>query len=153
MIASRVWLRWTCVSRIIGITVLPAGFTRMAPAGTLTLAAGPACTIRAPFTTKVAFSMGARPSPTMSLAPSNAVTWARTGTEKLASTPKAMVAATVSADIRRIGSPIMELDQAIVAFLIGQGKGLRATAPPGPQSIVSLWTVWFVIFHAEGAFG
>ncbi len=47
----------------------------------------------------------------------------------------------------------MELDQAIVAFLIGKGKGLRAAAPLGPQSIVSLPTVWFVIFHAEGAFG
>src|SRR5205823_5318762 len=31
---SRVWLRWVCVSMIAGITVLPARFTRLAPAGT-----------------------------------------------------------------------------------------------------------------------
>ncbi len=46
----------------------------MAPAGTRTSAALPACTIRAPSTTSVAFSIAALPSPTMSRAPSNAVT-------------------------------------------------------------------------------
>ena len=43
MSASRVGLRWTCVSISIGITVLPARLTRVAPAGTRTSAARPAC--------------------------------------------------------------------------------------------------------------
>ncbi len=58
---------------IIGITVLPARFTRVAPAGTRTSAAAPAWAIFAPSTTNVAFSI-TRPSPTISRAPSYAVT-------------------------------------------------------------------------------
>jgi len=52
---------------IAGIAVLPARFTRVAPAGTLTPA--PACTIRAPSTTSVALS-ATRPSPTIRRTPS-----------------------------------------------------------------------------------
>ena len=74
MSISRVWLRWVCVSMIAGITVLPARFTRVAPAGTRTSAALPTCTKRAPLTTNEAFSIGARPSPTMTRAPSKTVT-------------------------------------------------------------------------------
>src|SRR5438034_7152412 len=70
----RVWLRWVCVSMIAGITVLPARFTRVAPAGTRTSAALPTCTKRAPFTTNDAFSIGVRPSPTMTRAPSKTAT-------------------------------------------------------------------------------
>ncbi len=52
---------------IIGITVLPARFTRVAPAGTLTLA--PAATMRDPSTTIVPL-LTTVPSPTISRAPS-----------------------------------------------------------------------------------
>src|SRR4029453_11767251 len=57
-----------------GITVLPARFTRVAPAGTRTSLARPTAVKRLPVTTKVAFSIGARPSPTMTRAPSKTVT-------------------------------------------------------------------------------
>ena len=62
---------------IVGITVLPARLTRVAPAGTCTPA--PACTILAPSTTSVAVLDRALPSPTISRAPSYAVTCARAG--------------------------------------------------------------------------
>ena len=68
---SRVGLRWTWVSMIAGITVLPARSTRVAPAGAVTLA--PACTILPPSTISVPFST-TLPSPTISRAPSYAVT-------------------------------------------------------------------------------
>ena len=58
---------------IAGITVLPARLTRVAPAGTFTLAAVPTCTKRPPVTTKEAFSIGARVSPTITRAPSKTV--------------------------------------------------------------------------------
>ena len=45
---SRVVLVCTCVSTIVGITVLPVRLTRVAPAGALTLAAGPTCVMRSP---------------------------------------------------------------------------------------------------------
>ena len=57
-----------------GITVLPARFTRVAPAGTRTSAARPICTKRAPLTTNDAFSIGVRALPMMILAPSKTVT-------------------------------------------------------------------------------
>ena len=67
------------MSTSIGITVLPARLTRAAPAGTRTSAAAPAWAIFAPSTTTVAFSI-TRPSPTISRAPSYAVTlWADAG--------------------------------------------------------------------------
>ena len=69
MAVSRLPLRCTWVSIIIGITVLPARLTRLALAGTLTSLALPACTIRAPSTTMVPFSI-VLPLPTMSRAPS-----------------------------------------------------------------------------------
>ena len=47
----------TCVSTIAGITVLPARLTRVAPAGALTLDAGPTCVMRSPVTTTLAFSI------------------------------------------------------------------------------------------------
>src|SRR5262245_4729765 len=58
----------------VGITVLPARFTRVAPAGTRTSPVRPTAVKRLPVTTKVAFSIGARPSPTMTRAPSKTVT-------------------------------------------------------------------------------
>src|SRR3954466_7062037 len=76
---SRVGLRWTWVSMIVGITVLPARFTRKAPAGTDTPC--PAWTILLPSMTSVAFSM-TLPLPTMSRTFSNAVTSARAGPAK-----------------------------------------------------------------------
>ena len=47
------------MSTIVGITVLPARLTRVAPAGTRTSAVRPTAVMRAPVTRKVAFSMGA----------------------------------------------------------------------------------------------
>src|SRR5262245_4936327 len=58
---------------IAGITVLPARLTRVAPAGARTSAALPTCAKRAPFTTNDALSTGARPSPTITRAPSKMV--------------------------------------------------------------------------------
>ncbi len=58
---------------MVGITVLPARLTRVAPAGTVTLPLGPTWAIRPPVTTMVALSIGALPSPTMTRAPSKAV--------------------------------------------------------------------------------
>src|SRR5690242_7317626 len=54
------------------MTVLPARFTRFAPAGAFTSAARPTCEILPAFTTMVALSM-TRPSPTMTRAPSKTV--------------------------------------------------------------------------------
>ena len=61
------------MSRIVGITVLPARLTRVAPAGTVTLPAGPTAAMRPAVTTIVAFSIGALPSPTITRAASKAV--------------------------------------------------------------------------------
>src|SRR5258706_13976936 len=97
--ASRVVLRWTCVSTIIGITVLPLRSTRLAPEGTRASAAAPACASLAPSTTSVAFST-TRPSPTMRRAPSYAVTWANAG---IADPTRRTAAA--NAAIRRMGTP------------------------------------------------
>ena len=44
---------------IVGMTVLPARLTRVAPAGAFTSAARPTCVIRPPSTTIAAFSIGA----------------------------------------------------------------------------------------------
>ena len=66
---------------IAGITVLPARLTRVAPAGTATPC--PAWTILLPSMTSVPFST-TLPLPTMSRAPSNAVTSARAGPVKQA---------------------------------------------------------------------
>src|SRR5262249_32046584 len=59
---------------IIGITVLPARLIRFAPAGAFTAPARLTCVKRFPLTMNVAFSIGARPSPMMTRAPSNTVT-------------------------------------------------------------------------------
>src|SRR3954470_20374645 len=95
---SRVGLRWTWVSMIVGITVLPARLTRKAPAGTAT--PWPACTILLPSMTSVAFST-TFPLPTISRTPSNAVTSASAGLAKAAT-----IAASAIAFSRRIGTPI-----------------------------------------------
>src|ERR1044071_2670108 len=58
----------------VGITVLPARFTRVAFAGTRTSAARPTAVIRFPVTTMVAFSIGARPVPSITPAPSKTLT-------------------------------------------------------------------------------
>src|SRR4051812_3240136 len=107
MIASRVGLKCTWVSISIGITVLPARLTRVAPDGTFTSAARPAATIRAPSTRSVAFSIGAAPSPTMRRAPSNAVTvWARAGEAKTATRGRrGHVVGKAATVTRRIGAP------------------------------------------------
>src|SRR5258705_228227 len=57
-----------------GITCLPASETRSAPAGTVTLAAGPAETMRPPRTRIVALSTGARSVPSIRRAPVQAFT-------------------------------------------------------------------------------
>src|SRR5215470_17938804 len=100
----------------IGITVLPVTLTRVAPSGTRMPAAAPACTMRAPSTISVAFSIGALPSPTMSRAPSNAVTppagaCARAGTAAAATTPRARVVVSANAFSRRIGASRWNLDE------------------------------------------
>src|SRR5262245_3222913 len=59
---------------IAGITVLPARLTRIAPAGGRTSAARPTWTNFEPLTTNDAFSIGARPSPTITRAFSKTVT-------------------------------------------------------------------------------
>ena len=51
---------WPCALTSPGMTVLPASATRSAPAGTVTLAAGPTETMRPSRTTMVALSIGAR---------------------------------------------------------------------------------------------
>src|SRR4029453_9352649 len=125
---SRVGLRWTWVSISIGITVLPARLTRVAPSGTRTLAAGPACTIRAPSTTKVAVSIGALPSPTIMRAPSNAVTpaCARAGEAEPARKPRTTVAAKAAIITRRIGASLhSEIGRPYSSLSRGQGRGGR----------------------------
>src|ERR1700716_849614 len=94
---------------IIGITVLPARFTRVAPAGAWTSAARPACTILLPSTTSVPFSIGALSLPTISRAPSNTVTCALAGTANPATTPSATVEAREPRFIRRVGSSHREV--------------------------------------------
>ena len=89
---------------IIGITVLPARFTRVAPAGTRTSAAAPAWAIFAPSTTNVALSI-TRPSPTMSRAPSYAVTErSDVGTAHPAMNPRVTIAATAITLSRCMGT-------------------------------------------------
>src|SRR6185295_16798484 len=132
MIASRVGLKWTWVSISIGITVLPARLTRVAPDGTFTSAARPAATIRAPSTRSVAFSIGAPPSPTMRRAPSNAVTpvWARAGEAKTAR--RATVVARATTFTRRIGASTVKADGRTVARpgVDVEGGGLLAASSP-----------------------
>ena len=70
-------LRWTWVSMIAGITVLPARLTRVAPAGTAT--PWPAWTILLPSMTSVAVLDDAAVAHDESCAFSNAVTSARAG--------------------------------------------------------------------------
>src|SRR6476620_7245616 len=134
MIASRVGLKWTWVSISIGITVLPARLTRVAPDGTFTSAARPAATIRAPSTRSVAFSIGAPPSPTMRRAPSNAVTpvWAHAGEAKTARTPRANVVAKAATFTRRIGASTVKADSRTVARpgVDVEGGGLLAASSP-----------------------
>ena len=105
MSASRVGLRCTCVSITIGITVLPARLTRVAPAGTRTSAAPPTCAIFALSTTSVAFSI-TRPSPTINRAPSYAVTdCADAG---IAHPASRAIVATTTACTRHMRASIME---------------------------------------------
>src|SRR5262245_35925541 len=73
---SRVVLRWTWLSTIIGITVLPARLTRRAPGGAATW--GPMAKILRLSTTMFTLSSTV-PSPTMIRAPSNAVACANAG--------------------------------------------------------------------------
>src|SRR4029077_12430328 len=128
MIASRVGLRCTWVSISIGITVLPARLTRAAPAGTLTSAARPAATMRAPSTRSTAFSIGAPPSPTMRRAPWNAVTpvCALAGRAKAARKPRATVAAKATTFTRRIGASIVKADERTLALLDEKKEGDEA---------------------------
>ena len=91
----------------IGITVLPARLTRVAPAGTRTSAAPPACAILAPSTTSVAFSI-TRPSPTISRAPSNAVTDCADASSRTRPVPTATIAAIATAFTRRMEASFMK---------------------------------------------
>src|SRR4051812_26894747 len=100
---SRVGLRWTWVSMIAGITVLPARLTRVAPAGTATPC--PAWTILLPSMISVPFST-TLPLPRMSLAPSNAVTSARTGP---INKPIATAAVAATAFTRRMETSLVNL--------------------------------------------
>src|SRR5262249_47329399 len=127
MSSSRVGLRWTWVSISIGITVLPARLTRVAPSGTRILAAGPACTIRAPSTTRVAVSIGALPSPPIMRAPSNAVTGvcAPAGGAEPARKPRAAVAAKAAIFTRRIGPSHSAIRCPYSSLSRGQGRGGR----------------------------
>ena len=140
MIASRVGLRCTWVSISIGITVLPARLTRVAPGGTFTSAARPAATIRAPSTRSIAFSIGAPPSPTMRRAPSNAVTpvCARAGRAKAARKPRANVAAKAATFTRRIGASIVKADGRTLALLDekkeGETRVRRGGQPTAPAA-------------------
>src|SRR5262245_23879541 len=68
--------RWLCTSIIAGITVFPVRSTRVAPAGTSTSSFRPTRVNRVSSTMNAAFSIGGRPSPVMSRAPSNTVTLA-----------------------------------------------------------------------------
>src|SRR5262249_24640175 len=126
MSSSRVGLRWTWVSISIGITVLPARLTRVAPSGTRTSAAGPACTMRAPSTTKVAVSI-VLPSPTIMRAPSNAVTGvcAPAGGAEPARKPRAAVAAKAAIFTRRIGPSHSAIRCPYSSLSRGQGRGGR----------------------------
>jgi hypothetical protein len=60
-----------CVSTTAGMTVFPVKLTRVAPAGTVTCPRLPTWVMRLLLTTNAASSIGSRPSPRMSLAPSN----------------------------------------------------------------------------------
>src|SRR5258708_2282980 len=112
-----------------GITVLPARLTCRAPAGTFALAAGPTLTMRAPLMTIVPFSIGALPSPTMIRAPSNAVTWARTGEATLATTPTAIIAAGAKTFTRRMDPSFCCLIDRILAPLAPKAKGRKTRTP------------------------
>src|SRR5439155_668525 len=85
-----------------------ARFTRVAPAGTRTSAALPALAIFVPSTINVAFSI-TRPSPTISRAPSNAVTaCAAAGIANPARTPRTTIVTTAATFTRCIGTSIMK---------------------------------------------
>src|SRR5436190_198833 len=101
---------------IVGMTVLPARFTRVAPAGTRTSAARPTAVKRLPVTTKVALSMGARPSPTMRRAPSKTVT---VGACARIAAGAAAIAARTRSFARRMSPPILMIS------LRGAGPAVR----------------------------
>src|SRR5712691_3969423 len=130
MSISRVWLRWLCVSRIPGITVLPARFTRVAPAGTRTSAARPTAVKRLPVTMNVAFSIGARPSPTMTRAPSKAITPVVAGACASIATDHAATAASVRSLTRRIAASSAGIlvcrNRFVPKFLSDQLRGIGA---------------------------
>src|SRR5260221_137126 len=116
--------------KMYAVTVLPARFTCRAPAGTFALAAGRTVTMRAPLMTIVPFSIGALPSPTMIRAPSNAVTWARTGEAKLATTPTAIIAAVAKRFTRRMKPSLCCcLIDRILAPLALKAKGQKTRTP------------------------
>jgi hypothetical protein len=61
---------WTCALIIAGITVLPVRVTRAAPGGAAIAPRRPAATIAPLETTKALSSIGTRPLPSTSRAPS-----------------------------------------------------------------------------------
>src|SRR5581483_9237848 len=99
---------------IAGMTVLPARLTLVAPAGARTPAAAPACVMRVPSTTMVAFSI-VLPSPTISLAPSNTVTCASAGRHDPARIARTAEPAMQIAFTRRIG--ILPLSNEMIHFI------------------------------------
>jgi hypothetical protein len=84
---------------INGITVLPERFTRVAPAG----GAPPTCVILLPVTTIVVLSR-TRPSPTMTRAPSYAVTCALA--EPAISMPTVVARRKLVSCLQRIGTSL-----------------------------------------------
>ena len=82
---------------IAGMTVLPVKSTRAAPAGTFNCPLVPTWVNRLFSTMNAEFSIGARPSPTMSRAPSNTVTpagcgaWLAPGVESAATKQKPII--------------------------------------------------------------
>src|SRR5262245_56766021 len=127
---------------IIGITVLPARLTRVAPAGTRMSAAGPTCAILAPSTTSVAFSI-TRPSPTINRAPSYAVTdWADAGNAKATSKPRATTTVTAATFTRCMETSSMnhalQLQSEIAAsseVIIEQQNLLQYPQPASPCQV------------------
>ena len=166
MSISRVWLRWVCVSMITGITVLPAKFTCVAPAGARTSAALPTCANRAPFTMNDAFSIGGRASPTMTRAPSKTVTPVAGVCPKAATADAAMTvgarsftrctspstARTVSG-IARHGASGFDLEQVAVRNPFSATVATAVCRPVAATTTFSVGTLRAMISNAFGPSG
>src|SRR5215475_106424 len=109
----------------VGMTVLPARFTIVAPCGTRTSTAAPAWAILAPSTSSVPFSIEGRPSPTMIRTPSNAVTvgaWARAGTDDPPKAASVRAAVKATALTPRIKTSPAEMNLHSIALVLGEAE-------------------------------